>query len=391
MTTHTLTTRIERPAEEVTAWLARPGAETRLTPHWAAANTPLKIFSTAIKSLDTSSCTVTEELRPPESLELAPATIEHYLACRHATLRNDIEQTAAYGAVRRLRIAVAGASGVIGRALAPFLQAQNHEVIPLARDPKTGGFNPDQLAQALTGIDAVINLAGASLAAAKWDQTQRDLIWESRAGATRALVAALATLKQRPFALLNASATGYYGSQGDKLLDENAPRGDGFLADVCHGWEYEANAAAEFGMRVACLRFGTVLTPDGDAFATRLPYFEKKLGAMLGHGRQWISWISIDDAIAAIYHSILTHACAGPVNITAPNPVPNAELVDTLAAALGKKRRSRTPRWLLRLRHGIDFANETMLASTRAIPAKLRDSGYDFRHPDLETALKHLL
>ncbi len=390
MITQTLTTRIERPAEEVTAWLARPTAGMRAMPPWAVDAEHLHVFSTAIKSLDAASCSLTEEIHIPQVLEIPASTIERYLACRHAIIRDDVEHAAAYGTVRRLRIAIAGASGMIGRALIPFLQTQNHEIISLARDPATGAFSPEYLAKTLCSADAVINLAGASIAA-KWNQPQRDLIWESRASTTRALVSALGKMKHRPFAFLNASATGYYGTRGDELLNENSPRGAGFLADVCAGWEHEVSAAAEWGTRVTCLRFGMVLSPAGGALATMLPYFEKKLGGKLGHGRQWMSWISIDDAIAAIYHALLTHTCSGPVNITAPNPVTNARFADTLTRALGKKSIPCVPRWLVRLRHGIDFANEMLLASTRAEPAKLQAGGFAFRHPTLEAALEQLL
>ncbi|MDR1009789.1 MAG: TIGR01777 family oxidoreductase [Opitutaceae bacterium] len=404
MTARTLTTRIERPAAEVNAWLMRPGASARLRPPWfappdafsAPASAPasdprVKIYATIIKSLDHTRCTLTEEIHSPESHEIDPAVLERILAYRHATIRADIEHAAVYGRVRRLRIAIAGATGMIGRALAPFLQTQNHEVIPLARDPATGAFSPNYLAETLPAADAIINLAGANIAAAKWDQPQRDLIWESRAATTRALVAALAQLKHRPYALLNASATACYGTRGDALLDETAPRGAGFLADVCAGWEHEATVAAGYAIRVTNLRFGKVLSPAGGALAAMLPYFRKKLGMKLGQGRQWTSWISIDDCIAAIYHALLTHACAGPVNITAPNPVTNAAFAGALAKVHGQKRIPRLPRWLVRLRCGIDFANETLLASTRATPAKLCATGYAFRHPDLETALAHLL
>lgn len=399
MSAITKATRIARPAAEVTTWLARPGVDARLAPPWlnatSAAQTPApvpRIYATTIKSLDHCSCTLTEEIRDAESVDASPATLERILAYRHETIRADTECAASYGAVRRLRIAIAGASGMIGRALIPFLQTQNHEILPLARNPATSAYDSEQLYQTLHAqpVDVVINLAGANIAA-KWNQPQRDLIWESRAGTTRALIAAFAKLKHRPFALLNASAAGYYGSRGDELLDETAPRGTGFLADVCHGWEHEASAAAELGMRATCLRFGMVLSPAGGALAAMLPYFEKKLGAALGHGRQWISWASIDDAIAAIYHTILTNASAGPVNIAAPNPVTNAQFVETLARVLGKKCRPGLPRWLVRLRFGIDFANETLLASTRIDPAKLRASGYAFRHPALETALERVL
>lgn len=407
MTSRILTTRIERPAAEVTAWLARPGADERLTPPWLLApaagtvvSTPPfsdatrpQVFSTAIKSLDNTSCTLTEEIRlgDAEAHDRPDALLDRHLAYRHATIRDDIERAAAYGYVRRLRIAIAGASSSIGRALIPYLKTQNHEVIALVRDPaRNTSYDPAPLATA----DVLVNLSGSSITDGKWDQPHRDLIWESRAGSTRALVTALATLKHRPFVFLNASAIGYYGSRGDDILDENSPppaAGASFLADVCRGWEQEAGAAAELGIRTACLRFGSVLTPAGGALAAMRPYFKKKFGAKLGHGRQWLSWISIDDAIASIYHIILARTCDGPVNLTSPNPVPNAVFAETLARALGKKKVSRVSRWRLRLRYGIDFANETMLASTRAIPAKLRAAGYDFRHPTLETALAHLL
>ena len=398
------TTRIDRPADEVAAYLARPAAAARLaTPPQVSRDTPAPLdaraITTRISPDGPAACFLTEEFHAPPGAG-QPKTnhpaAARLLARRHAIIRDDIERAAVYGTVRRMRIAIAGASGVIGRALAPFLQAQNHEITPLPRDPASGAFSPGHLEQILRArpADAVINLAGASIAGGGWSQPRRNLIWESRAGATRALVAALACLPRRPFALLNASSTTFYGSRDDEQLDETAPRGAGFLAEVCAGSEHEASAAAGLGMRAACLRFGMVLCPcparAGGARAAPPLYFGKNLAATLGHGRQWLSWIGIDDAIAAIYHVLLAQTCSGPVNITSPNPVTNAGYAAALARAQGKRNTARIPRWLVRLRHGTDFANETLLASTRALPSRLQASGYTFRHPALDDALGHL-
>lgn len=419
----TETTRIERPAAEVIAWLARPGVIARLRLPWAnsseAAAQPTNananacpcekfLASTRVAFAENGACVLTTTIS--SASESAHAELKRALVFRHTTIRADIEACAAYGAVRRMRIVVAGASGMIGRALVAFLQTQGHDVACLVRDraqlapisarsecrtrstifwdPANGVLDP----AALHGVDAVINLAGENIAAQPWTQARRDVLWQSRIGATRTLVGAFSVMQQRPFVLVNASASGFYGTRGAELLSENAPSGTGFLAALCAGWEHEAAVAAEVsGVRVASVRFGIVLTPEGGALAQMLPWFRRGQGGKLGHGGQWLSWISIDDAIGAIYHAVLSQACSGPVNLVSPEPVQNSVFADELAAVLGKRALIGVPRWALRLRYGIDFANETLLASVRAEPTKLRESGYRFRHAQLREALAYVL
>ena len=386
-TTLTLTTRIVRPDDEVAAYLARPSAAARLTPPWFPPDVHFddRHITTHIDPDGQSACLLTEEFHTQSYL--APAAALRY---RHATLRDDLEHTAPYGHVRPLRIAIAGASGLIGRALTTFLQTQNHEVIPLPRISECG-----MRSVKLHSTDAVINLAGAPMFTPPWTQPRRDEIWRSRADTTRALIAALANLNPRPFVYLNASSAAIYGAHADTPLDETAPpapHGAGFLSDVCAGWEHEALAAGQQpGIRTVLLRFARVLTPAGGYLHALLPQKQNAHARQLGHGRQWTSWITIDDAIASIYHAILTHAYAGPVNLSSPTPLTNADFTAALARVLHKKTLPAIPRWMLRLRYGIDFANETLLASQRMVPAKLQATGYTFRHPAIETALTHLL
>lgn len=319
---------------------------------------------------------------------------------RHAVTQADNELAARLRSVRPLRILVAGASGLIGRALVPFLQTQGHEVVRLVRraaeaadevswSPGEGRLDP----QAMRGADAVINLCGEGVADMRWTAERKAAILRSRLDATRTLVSAMAAVRVerlRPFVMISASATGIYGNRGDEVLGEDAGQGEGFLADVCAAWEREAAGAEALGVRVARLRTGMVLTPAGGALAKMLPAFRIGLGGRLGSGRAWMSWVSIDDAVGAIYHAILDRRCAGAVNVVAPQAVTNAEFTRTLARVLRRPAWVAVPRFALRAGMG-EMADEALLSSARAVPARLAETGYAFREPTLEGALRHVL
>jgi uncharacterized protein (TIGR01777 family) len=323
--------------------------------------------------------------------------LKRLFAYRHAVTRDDLLAATRYGAVRSMRFLVSGASGLIGRALVPFLRHEGHEVVRLVRRKAAG---PDEIFWDPTNglldlahtkpIDAVIHLAGEPIASGRWTDGRRAALLASRVKGTRTLVGALERLRHRPFVMVSASATGFFGDRGSEVMDENDRGGGGFLADVCDAWEHEAQAASALGIRVAMLRTGLVLTPQGGALAKMLPVFRAGLGGKLGSGRQWMSWISIDDVVGAYHHAVLDQRCTGPVNAVAPEPVTNSEFAATLAEVLGRPALCPVPKFALKLAFG-QLARETLLASTRVIPERLLGSGYPFRHVTLEGALRHVL
>jgi len=322
--------------------------------------------------------------------------LERVFRFRHERMSADLQAAAQYGAVRPMRILVSGASGLIGRSLIPFLRTQGHEVVRLVRGPARRG---DEVSwapvegkldeHALKHIDAVVHLAGVNVAQ-RWTAANRAEIWQSRVNGTRTLVEAIARLRHRPFVFVSAAATGYYGSRGADELNETAPKGASFLADLCEAWEHEIAAIDELEIRSVALRTGIVLSPEGEALAKLLPVFRAGLGAQLSSGNQFMSWISIDDIVGAYYHAILDQRCAGPINAVSPHPVTNREFTRTLARVLRRPAWARVPRAALRLAFG-EMANETVLSSIRGVPEKLQAAGYAFRHPDLEGALTFLL
>jgi len=291
-------------------------------------------------------------------------------------------------------VLLSGASGILGTALRQALDARNLEVLQLVRhDPVASGqlkWDPTAPTsipnpKPLEGLFAAIHLSGASIAAHRWTPAYKRELWASRVESTRALATVLASMSQPPPTLLVASATGIYGNRGDELLDENSSPGTGFLADLCREWESAAQPAAKAGIRVIHLRFGVVLGPGG-ALAKMLPLFRLGLGGRLGSGRQWMSWISLADAVAAILFSLDTPPLAGPVNLTAPHPVTNAEFTNALGRALHRPAILPVPAFALRLAVG-SIANEALLASERAFPSRLTTAGFQFTHPTVDTAL----
>jgi len=225
--------------------------------------------------------------------------------------------------------------------------------------------------------------------AGRWTDDKKERILRSRAGGTRTLSEALAASPRPPRVLVTASAIGYYGDRGDEQLTEQSSSGDGFLAEVVREWEAASVPAEEAGIRVVRLRFGIVLSPKGGALRTILRPFRLGLGGKLGSGKQWMSWVSIDDVIGAVHHALFTEELAGAANATAPNPVTNAEFTRTLGRVLGRPSLLPAPAPAIRLALG-EFAQEA-LGSARVLPRRLLETGYGFRHPELEPALRHVL
>ncbi len=292
-----------------------------------------------------------------------------------------------------MRIAVTGSRGLIGSSLVPYLRAKGHEVLPVVRgtaspgevlwDPKQGTIEHDKL----LGIDAVVHLAGAGVGDRRWSPSYKQLILSSRVDGTTTLAEALAHLAVPPSVMVSASAVGYYGSQGDEILSEDAARGTGFLADVCAQWESATTAAASAGIRVVTLRTGVVLSGAGGALKKQLPPFRLGLGARLGRGSQQLSWITRRDAVAAIAFLLDDRTQSGPFNITAPAPVSNARFTKELGRALRRPARLVVPETLIRWALGDEMATEFLLASQRAIPQRLQAAGFSFADPALPEAL----
>ena len=299
-----------------------------------------------------------------------------------------------------MKVAVSGSSGFIGAHLLEDLGAQGHEVVRLVRPGGPSGsgtirYDPDSGAidaAAMEGLDAVVHLAGVGIASRRWSGAHKKRVLESRVNGTSLLARALSTLKQPPSVWLTASAVGFYGDGGDEILTENSPSGDGFLAEVCRAWEGAAAPARETGIRVVRLRTGTmVLSPSGGALQRILVPFRLGLGGRLGSGRQWWSWISLDDELGAIRFLLDRAEISGPVNLTAPQPVTNEEFTRVLARVLGRPALVAVPPLALRAGLGAQMADELLLWGQRAIPARLAEAGYDFHHADLETTLRALL
>ena len=297
-------------------------------------------------------------------------------------------------------VAVTGSSGLIGSALVARLRELGHEVRRVVRGGAQGGagetvvqWDPEAGtidAAALEGVDGVVHLAGESIAGGRWSDDKRRRILESRTAGTTLVATTLAALDPKPSVLLSGSAIGFYGDRGDEELTEASSRGDGFLADVVVAWEASAAAAVEAGIRTAFLRSGIVLAGDGGALAPQLPLFKMGLGGKLGSGRQWQSWIALPDEVDAIVH-LLTADVAGPVNLTAPAPVTNADFTDALGRALGRPTFLTIPRFGPRLALGRDLADELLFASQRVLPERLLASGYRFTHTDLQRAFLAVL
>ena len=305
------------------------------------------------------------------------------------------------GTARAWTVAVTGASGLIGSALVTGLTSAGHRVVRVVRgagaasvagqrlarwDPESGALEPSELA----GADAVVHLAGESVAGGRWTEAKKRRIRSTRVDVTRRLAEALPRLERPPRLLVSASAVGYYGDRGSEILREDSAPGPGFLAEVCREWEAATDPAARAGIRVVRLRIGMVLSRRGGALGAMLTPFRLGAGGPVGSGVQWVSWIAIDDLVGAILHALATESLAGPVNAVAPEPVTNRELARTLGRVLRRPALLPLPAVAARLLFG-QMADELLLASARVEPARLRATGFTFRHARLEDALRHEL
>jgi len=294
-------------------------------------------------------------------------------------------------------VVLAGASGLLGGALAFRLREEGWEVRRLVRRPAAapGEFTWDPArgevpAAALAGATGVINLSGENIAAGRWTESRRGLLRSSRIDPTRTLARAIAAMPRPPAVLACASAVGFYGDRGNVIAGEDAACGEGFLAELTAEWE-EAGAVVEAaGVRWAALRLGVVLSPEGGALARLLPVFRLGIGGRLGSGKQWMSWISREDAAAAFVHVLATPACRGPLNTCSPSPVTNADFTRILGFVIRRPTMFPVPAFALRLVFG-RMAEETLLASTRAVPQALEATGFRFGQPGLEPALRREL
>jgi uncharacterized protein (TIGR01777 family) len=292
-------------------------------------------------------------------------------------------------------VLVTGASGPIGAALLPSLRAAGARVKRMVRGRLTGEdqiqWDPERTIapELVSGFDAVIHLAGESILG-RWTKEKKKKIRDSRVHGTRNLAEALARAVQKPGVLIVGSATGYYGDRGEETLREESASGSGFLPEVCREWEAASQAAEEAGVRVAHSRTGIVLSTEGGALGQMLPPFRLGVGGRLGSGRQWMSWIHVDDMVGAIHHILRSQSVRGPVNMVAPNAVRNAEFTRVLAGVLSRPAILPVPAFGLRLLFG-QMADEALLASQRVEPVKLAAGGYAFRFAELKLALQSLL
>ncbi len=322
--------------------------------------------------------------------------IERLFAYRHRVLADDLARHA--GTRRALRIAVSGASGLVGSALVPFLTSGGHEVLRLVRREAReldevrwsaeGEARVDR--EALEGLDAFVHLAGENIAAGRWSPERKARIESSRVEGTRRLAEVLAGLERQPSVLVCASAIGFYGERGEEQLDETSARGQGFLPEVCERWERAADAARAAGIRVVHARTGVVLSPRGGALARMMTPFKLGLGGPLGHGRQWMSWIALDDLIGVLHRALLDERLVGPVNAVAPEPVSNRDFGRALGHALRRPAFAPFPAFAARAAFG-ELADALLLASTRVHPRRLTETDFRFTYPTLERALAHLL
>ena len=449
------TSTLPAPAEEAFAWHERPGAFERLTPPWDrvevversggirdGAHTVARIgvgplrfrwvarhrdYEAGRRFVDeqvegpfshwlhehrfepagpeASRYTDRIEFGPPFGLVGAAAgtwiarpRVERMLAYRHATVRDDLAAHARFRDLGPLRVAVTGASGLIGSALTSFLTTGGHRVTAVTRrrarsdaihwDPVRGLI--DQAA--FEGMDAVVHLAGENVGG-RWNAYRKQRIRESRTEGTMLLAEALAGLRRPPRVLVSASGMGIYGDRKDEVLTEDAvPDGapGDFFVELGRDWEAATDPARAAGIRVVNLRFGLVLTPAGGALGRMLPPFLLGAGGPLGSGKQWVSWLSVDDAVGVVHHALLTDELSGPVNTASPEPVTSRTFAATLGRVLGRPALLPVPAPALRILFG-EMADTALLASQRLSPARLLASGYTFRHPRLEQALRHVL
>ena len=321
--------------------------------------------------------------------------LEAMFAYRHRTTADDLAAHRRFADRPRRRVLISGATGLIGSQLSALLTTGGHTTAALSRsdrgegtvrwDPAAGEID----AAALPGFDAVVHLAGESIQG-RWTAEKKRRIRDSRVNGTRLLCEALAEFDTPPQVLVCASAVGVFGDRGDEVLDEESRAGEGFLAEVAQAWEAACDPARAAGVRVVHARFGVVLDPGGAALAKQLPIFKAAGGGPVGPGSQWLSWVGRDDAIGAVHHCLMDEAISGPVNVTAPGAVTNAEFARTLGEVLGRPAVVPVPTLAVKLAFG-EMGEALLLASTRVKPTRLLEAGYHFRHPELGGCLRHLL
>ena len=428
---------VEAPLEEVFAWHERPGALRRLAPPWQ----PIRVIEEAaslrdgkavlrlpggvrwvaqhsgydpphqfvdelvslplrwrhthsFERLTESRTRVTDVVDTPVPGSLLTQTFCY----RQSQLGSDLTAHRVMQSLREgpLTVAVTGSSGLIGTALCAFLSTGGHRVIRLVRRaPRRSDerrWQPDRPdAAALEGVDAVVHLAGASIAG-RFTDHHKQAVRESRTGPTSALASAMASMSEPPGVLVTASAIGFYGAdRGDEELSEKSTRGTGFLADVVEDWETATHAAQDAGLRVAHVRTGIVQSARGGSLKLLRPIFAMGLGGPVGGGSQWVSWIGLDDLVDIFGRALVDERMVGPVNGVVPHPVRNDEYAATLARVLRRPALVPVPGFGPRLLFGSEGASELVEASQRVVPQRLADVGHAFRHPELEGCLRHQL
>jgi uncharacterized protein len=359
----------------------------------------------------TSSCVLHDTLQyelplSPLSDFFAGAFVRNKLSAmfryRHSTLRNDLAFWSAFEEKKVKRILVTGSTGLIGQELSAFLRQGGYEVIGVSRQASKQASQvqwdlskarPDECSVLLDGapLDAVIHLAGEGIAEGRWTERQKEKLRSSRVEATHNLITGLQKLGLKPSVFISASGIGIYGDRSDEVLNEHSVAGNSFLSQLAVDWERAARSAEDvFGARVIQFRMGSVLTPRGGALAKMLLPFRLGMGGPLGHGRQWMSWVALDDVLYAMAHALETLALNGPVNLVSPHHVTNREFTRALASVLRRPALFPVPSTALRVMFG-EMADELLLGSQKAVPEALLNSGFQFRHAELEEALRHML
>jgi len=297
-----------------------------------------------------------------------------------------------------MKVLISGGSGLVGTALTQALRAEGHTVAHLVRpggDAAPGDIRwaPDTSfvnVAAMEGLDAVVNLNGASIGGGRWTPERKKLLRSSRIDSTRVLEDALSRMKQKPRVFVSASATGYYGDRGDEILTESSSSGDDFLSLLARDWEAEASRAESLGIRTVITRFGVILSANGGALPRMLTPFKLGAGGRLGSGKQWMSWVALEDVVGALLAAIVNEHLAGPVNVVAPNPVQNSEFTRVLASVLHRPAIFPAPAFALRLALG-EMADALLLSSQRVEPVQLSANRYAFQFENLEPALHAIL
>ncbi len=433
----TLSSVVAAPQEETFAWHERPGAIERLTPpfqpvrvvseakqltdgrtvlrlpgglRWVAVHEgyepPIRFTDRLVslplhwrhthsfEALSESSTLVSDEVETP----LPERFLRPMFVYRHRQLAEDLvsQHALRFLAPNSLSVGVTGASGLVGHSLCPLLSTAGHRVIRLVRrtpaSPNERHWDPnDPDPSIFEGLDAVVHLAGASIAG-RFSEAHKKAVRESRIGPTTKLAQALASVADGPRVLVSASAVGFYGStRGDEELDEESEDGEGFLAEVVRDWEQALSASEEMGIRTVRIRTGIVQSPRGGALRLQWPFFEAGIGGRLGGGNQWLPWVDVDDLSDIYFRCIVDDRCRGAINGVAPNPVTNREYASTLARVLRRPAMLPVPTIGLNLVLGLEGTREVAMASQRALPISLIGLGHAFRRPRLEACLRHQL